>query len=79
MAGGEEAEAPPPVELPPACMDLADFPPKQDFFDNMCCLDEKSEKLEGANNFRLVLCSSPSVPQPVVQSRRRPLLGPSPG
>ena len=28
---------------------------------------------------RLVLCSAPSVPQPVVQSRRRPLLGPSPG
>ena len=28
---------------------------------------------------RVVLCSSPSVPQPVVQSRRRPLLGPSPG
>ena len=54
MAGGEEAEAPPPVELPPACMDLADFPPKQDFFDNMCCLDEKAEKLEGANNFRQV-------------------------
>jgi len=52
--GGEEVEAPPPVELPPACMDLADFPPKQDFFDNMCCLDEKSEKLEGANNFRQV-------------------------
>ena len=30
-------------------------------------------------NLRLVLCSAPSVPQPVVQSRRRPLLGPSPG
>ena len=27
----------------------------------------------------LVLCSAPSVPQPVVQSRRRPLIGPSPG
>ena len=27
----------------------------------------------------LVLCSAPSVPQSVVQSRRRPLLGPSPG
>ena len=27
----------------------------------------------------VVLCSVPSVPQPVVQSRRRPLLGPSPG
>ena len=26
-----------------------------------------------------VMCSAPSVPQPVVQSRRRPLLGPSPG
>ena len=29
--------------------------------------------------FEVVLCSTPSVPQPVVQSRRRPLLGPSPG
>ena len=28
---------------------------------------------------QLVLCSAPSVPQPVVQSQRRPLLGPSPG
>ena len=27
----------------------------------------------------LVLSSAPSVPQPVVQSLRRPLLGPSPG
>ena len=27
----------------------------------------------------LVLCCAPSVPQLVVQSRRRPLLGPSPG
>ena len=27
----------------------------------------------------IVLCSAPSVPQPVAQSRRRPLLGPSPG
>ena len=27
----------------------------------------------------VVLCSAPSVPQPVIQSRRRPLLGPSPG
>ena len=27
----------------------------------------------------LVLCSAPLVPQPVVQSQRRPLLGPSPG
>ena len=26
----------------------------------------------------VVLCSATSVPQPVVQSRRRPLLGPSP-
>ena len=30
-------------------------------------------------SIKVVLCSSPSVPQPVVQSRRRPLLGPSPG
>ena len=30
-------------------------------------------------DFLVVLCSAPSVPQPVVQSRRRPLLGPSPG
>ena len=30
-------------------------------------------------NGKVVLCSAPSVPQPVVQSRRRPLLGPSPG
>ena len=29
--------------------------------------------------FTVVLCSAPSVPQPVVQSRKRPLLGPSPG
>ena len=28
---------------------------------------------------QVVLCKAPSVPQPVVQSRRRPLLGPSPG
>ena len=28
---------------------------------------------------KVVLCSAPSVPQPVVQSRKRPLLGPSPG
>ena len=27
----------------------------------------------------VVLLNDPSVPQPVVQSRRRPLLGPSPG
>ena len=27
----------------------------------------------------LVLCKAPLVPQPVVQSQRRPLLGPSPG
>ena len=33
----------------------------------------------GGSATQLVLCSGPSVPQPVVQSRRRPLLGPSPG
>ena len=31
------------------------------------------------SGIQLVLCSAPSVPQPVVQSRRRPLLGPSLG
>ena len=31
------------------------------------------------SDHEVVLCSAPSVPQPVVQSRRRPLLGPSPG
>ena len=31
------------------------------------------------SQYSLVLCKAPSVPQPVVQSRRRPLLGPSPG
>merc|ERR1711976_441632 len=52
--GEEGAEAPAPVELPPACMDLQDFLPKIDFFDNMQLLDEKAEKIEGANNFRQV-------------------------
>ena len=51
---GEEAGEPEPVELPPACMDLSDFLPKIDFFDNMVVIDEKSEKIEGANNFRQV-------------------------
>ena len=32
-----------------------------------------------ASHSILELCSAPSVPQPVVQSRRRPLLRPSPG
>ena len=35
-------------------MDLQDFLPKIDFFDNMQLLDEKAEKIEGANNFRQV-------------------------
>ena len=52
MIGEEATEAPPPVELPPACMDLTDFPPKIDFFDNMFVLHEKADKLEGAINFR---------------------------
>ena len=54
ILGEEGAEAPAPVELPPACMDLQDFLPKIDFFDNMQLLDEKAEKIEGANNFRQV-------------------------
>jgi len=52
--GGEAPPEPEPVELPPACMDLTDFPPKIDFFDNMLVLDEKAEKVEGANNLRQV-------------------------
>ena len=36
-------------------------------------------KIDMKMSFQVVLCSTPSVPQPVVQSRRRPLLGPSPG
>ena len=42
------------------------------------CAGEDATKLSGAE-VRLVLCNALSVPQPVVQSRRRPLLGPSPG
>ena len=34
---------------------------------------------QSCSELRLVPQISPSVPQPVVQSRRRPLLGPSPG
>merc|ERR1711963_988541 len=53
----EEAPAEVPAEgeeLPPACMDLSEFPPKNDFFENMVAIDEKAEKIEGANNFRQV-------------------------
>ena len=40
----------------------------------------KSPIVQGAPEvFSIVMCSAPSVPQPVVQSWRRPLLGPSPG
>ena len=53
-AESEEGAEPPPVELPPPCIDLTDFLPKIDFFDNMVVMDEKSEKIEGANNFRQV-------------------------
>merc|ERR1712095_212393 len=35
-------------------MDLSEFPPKNDFFENMVALEEKAEKIEGANNFRQV-------------------------
>ena len=46
----------------------------------LCNIREKvMEMCVVAVTCRLVLCSAPSVPQPVVQSRRRPLLGPSPG
>ena len=36
-------------------------------------------KIDMKMSFQVVLLNDPSVPQPVVQSRRRPLLGPSPG
>ena len=51
---GEDGAEPPPVELPPPCIDLTDFQTKIDFFDNMVVIDDKSEKIEGANNFRQV-------------------------
>jgi hypothetical protein len=53
-AESEEGAEPLPVELPPPCIDLTDFLPKIDFFDHMVVMDEKSEKIEGANNFRQV-------------------------
>ena len=40
---------------------------------------QDGEEEVGGGGWWLVLCSAPSVPQPVVQFRRRPLLGPSPG
>ena len=42
-------------------------------------LSDFGAKVIRVDKVGLVLCSAPSVPQPVVQSRRRPLLGPSPG
>jgi len=53
-AEGEEVTETEEVTLPPPCMDLSEFPPKNDFFDNMVALDDKAEKIEGANNFRQV-------------------------
>ena len=47
--------------------------------------DDRDEEVEVArlpalrHRCGLVLCSAPTVPQPVVKSRRRSLLGPSPG
>ena len=40
------------VELPPACLDLTNYPLKIDFFDQMHLLDAKMEKLDGVSNFR---------------------------
>ena len=40
---------------------------------------QKQNGLEKITGYILVPQIDPSVPQPVVQSRRRPLLGPSPG
>ena len=44
-----------------------------------CDANAKAVNTTKCDVCKLVLCSAPSVPQPVVQSRRRPLLGPSPG
>jgi hypothetical protein len=62
-----ESEQAPPVETPveteeipqedtrpPACMDLTDFPPKVDMFDNINSLDGNAEKIEGCPNYRQV-------------------------
>ena len=42
-------------------------------------LAELEAHLRSLTHADFKVCSAPSVPQPVVQSRRRPLLGPSPG
>lgn len=54
VAPGEGEEVVEEVQLPPACLDITEFPAKIDFFDNMVAIDEKAEKVEGANNFRQV-------------------------
>jgi len=53
-AEGEEGAENVEIELPPPCMDVSEFPLKIDFFENMVAIDEKAEKIEGANNFRQV-------------------------
>jgi len=40
--------------LPTPCMDLTEFPPKIDFFDNIHALDENAENIEGCANYRQV-------------------------
>lgn len=57
--GNPAAEGEEPMEeveevLPPACLDLTNYPLKTDFFDQMHLLDEKIEKIEGVANFRQV-------------------------
>ena len=42
-------------------------------------LELEDYPIHKADNLKVVPQIDPSVPQPVVQSRRRPLLGPSPG
>merc|ERR1712001_571935 len=63
MADPAAAPADPPVEgevvpeenpLPTPCMDLTEFPPKIDFFDNIHALDENAENIEGCANYRQV-------------------------
>merc|ERR1719295_2523889 len=42
------------IQAVPPCMDLSEFPLKEDYFEGMLLLPEGVERLEGAPNFRQV-------------------------
>ena len=69
------------AESQPKEAELLDSRYRRDFItcDNQLLNGEMFLQVKKSEEKYLVLCSAPSVPQPVVQSRRRPLLGPSPG